>query len=110
MKRIKVYRIESKDGIGPYVSMHYREWTDRCHEGPRTPAPDLDGLPEDIPCGFYFGFESLKQLKKWFFKKEIENLAKIGFNINTYYIHKKHIMYGGKQILFERSLAIKEAA
>lgn len=97
-----VYRVEYINGEGPYHIYYttcnnpdmafYQECNFlEYHMSPKQPGVLLQGEPFYIlkKKGKYFGdykcgFSSIKQLKKWFSKKELELLKKYCFSIVVY--------------------------
>lgn len=86
---MKVYRVETADGVGPYSGMYtllfkqsaacrlVRRMED--HDAPRQPSPAIDGMPlafDGMPLTFdgmpltssryHFGFVDLAALWRWF--------------------------------------------
>lgn len=72
-----IYRVENEDNEGPYYGTnHHSEWTKRDHNNsPKHPMPTFRARNRE------FGFDSMKQLRRWFSKTELNNLKKLGFRI-----------------------------
>jgi hypothetical protein len=88
------YRVENRDGYGPYYHRRVRSWMegyhgengDRVHPG----LPDEIGLEKFTSClhkcgvkqeDCRFGFVSLSQLQRWFSTGELSRLKKQGYRI-----------------------------
>lgn len=101
-----VYRLEdSTTFLGPYHSSIPISWATKNHNnGARCPNFKKDIILQKFNFSindikkYKFAFESIKQLKKWFSKKEIRNLTRHGQNITVYTCKK--IIKGDKQVLF----------
>ena len=111
MKLSTIYRIENKDGIGPYKeSMGFEDdhpVYKMALDHNRLPTSSGDKGIERVAKGFeYFGFKSMKQLEKWFSKNEIEMLKTYGFHIVEMYGHVTAV--GEYQVLFERVSSLFE--
>lgn len=101
-----VYRIEDKDGGGPYIGrVSSYEWITSSHDGRTHPNLSEDGFKDRYSNykKYVCGFDSMKSLRMWFSKDELINLGKLGFVINKYKV--KNILTGnsGKQIMFRRT-------
>lgn len=94
----KVYRIQNKDGKGPYVYTVNRSWETKNHNNNSlTPSPKEDGI-FDFTFKYKFGFTTLIQLHNWFSDKELDNLSNSGFTVHE--IKAEKIIEGNKQIAF----------
>jgi hypothetical protein len=106
---MKVYRIEDKNGIGPYSI--YWEWQDVNHfiKINRHPFPIDEGIMINslqIAYGIdkpVCGFNSLDQLKDWFSNDEITKLFGLGYYIFFYEIEEEFIFQGKRQLVFIRN-------
>lgn len=106
-----VYRIQNKDGHGPYTAFldsNSPPWATKEHSAETgCPPPTRDGFkPSELKqfswrFDIRFGFKDLKQLNNWFNKKELENLNKLGYNI--YKIRASKVFKGKKQVVFVRA-------
>lgn len=89
-----IFRIQDKDGRGPYKPGFSKHWTDpdaRCLIGAPLFPPYMEEFPEvqdkinsiaDINGGsFGCGFRTREQLHHWFTKDELEKLFRYGYSI-----------------------------
>ena len=87
-----VYRIQNREGDGPYRSLGSTDWMTSDHDLERgidrNPAPFEDfGMETWKPMvdlhsdRLLFGFRTLKQLKKWFNKTERKRLVTYGYKV-----------------------------
>lgn len=94
-----VYRVENKDGEGPYrgPTNDWFNWQTRSHNHLPT-APS-----EDLPTGrgWICGFKDKAQLNRWFTKKELLNLRKIGYRVKR--ISAAKVRRGKYQVVFVRT-------
>jgi hypothetical protein len=105
-----VYRVE-KNGVGPYWSDEVSEdLYERIssHNGcANRPVPRRDGIdiPQHMAKEYYFGFQDIESLKKWF--RGVRNkLRKNGFKMSVYDVDENLVYIGKKQLAFLRYLAI----
>jgi len=101
---MKVYRLETEEGAGPYRAGHCMAlgiWTLRCEQ---HPLPWEDGLDE-ISSHEVCGFANLDQLCAWFNDSEIRALESRGVFVWEFEIPKGRIRFGRKQIAFDRNQA-----
>jgi len=112
--KVTIYRIQNKDGYGPYRGPHCTdEWSDR----PNIHRRDLDNKHpppfnetwknlildwESNIKDLFFGFKDIKQLKNWFNEKELDNLKDLGYDIIKLELHEQQVWYGQHQVAFER--------
>lgn len=112
---MRVFRVETVEGKGPYGHAWERPagW---CTDfmGSRHPGPDSDGpladswgsLPWDERGLYYFGFESMGQLSRWFYRDAHKTaLAAAGFKVAEYEIPDCRVRRGHMQLVFKRCLA-----
>lgn len=113
-----IYRIEhEKYKTGPYRSWEFSEeldtseWMINNHDSSKLrPTPYDEGL-ERYDC-HSFGFKNMTQLKRWFTKRERENLDRLGFIIAVYkikgeaHITKHRVMFDGKSKKLIKRLAL----
>lgn len=104
---MKIYRIESDKGIGPYKSSFNFDLDIHNDDNHPGPCQEHDNILNNFQKGVhYFGFESIKQLKEWFSLEELEELYDEYFDLIEYKINKYHVLFGNKQIMFDKSNAI----
>lgn len=108
----KVYRIENRDGWGPYwAGPSDRNWQDWDHNADAIGHPNISndrGFSEDTqdiyygaePGRFLCGFRDLKQLRRWFTRREQAKLAKLGFRVVK--VEPSWVRHGRKQSIFIR--------
>lgn len=115
---MKVFRIETVEGLGPYkiresggdspLRRHF--WDEE-----RQPLPHNDGLPfrdlfgDDIPKDFHFGFHSIGRLLSWFNPDERRSLREAGFGIAVYHVPSEEVLMGFKQCVFKKERAERVA-
>ena len=90
-----VYRVEDDTGYGPYRG-NVPPWETRSHR--HLPLPDEEGLP--IGSNILSGFISMKQLLSWFTKRELQNLAELGFRPRR--VLARRVWKGKRQATFIR--------
>jgi hypothetical protein len=101
---MKVYRIESENGIGPYQN-GARDKIPKLysHTGcPNHPCPWNDGISNIDFDNEYCGFSSIEQLNKWFhgFKAP---LRRLGYKMAVYEVEEKFVNSGTRQLVFNKS-------
>lgn len=103
-----VYRMENKEGIGPYhhPSMTSAEWAESAKLKERQPAPfedegfsSAEKAPGKYSEGVKFGFEKPEHATKWFTPAERERLSAKGFAIKQ--VKAKKVWAGKHQVYFE---------
>ncbi|MDG4783283.1 hypothetical protein O7614_26855 [Micromonospora sp. WMMD961] len=109
-----VYRIEDRDGRGPYNNypMDFKRnkiIRELCkiHASPTThPAGQLDGITSDngFTVDHYFGFINKASLARWFTGWG-ERLTEAGFYVSTFAARSEDILHGRKQIAFAKGRA-----
>ena len=105
---MKVYRIENKEGFGPYegfVLLDHDIWS----KWSKLIRP----IPEDDNIGrvsekHYYGFANLTDLCCWFTIKDRKKIKKIEFFITVYSIPDNFVKIGNKQVAFIKYLADKK--
>lgn len=101
---MKVYRVQTPAGEGPYASGIAWELLQPHQCCDNHPAPRNDGL-SDFTGQHRFGFRSLEQLHAWFSPMERDALRAMGFSMAIYEVEECRVKFGGKQIAFEYSSA-----
>jgi hypothetical protein len=110
---MKIYRIEYRSqeesykyGFGPY----YNDDRKNIRDTRLRPAPWDDLLKgqsySDVNMAtgsmkYHFGFRNRKDLIKWFQKKNIKRLAKIGYHVVRFTIDEKHCIVLRRQVMFK---------
>ena len=83
-----VYRIEDRDGRGPYSCG--AKWEDERHNSDNGhPSPTRDGLyrywhSKEPDINLKFGFTSTKQFRHWFSRNEQTKLLKFGYKLTKF--------------------------
>ena len=114
-----VYRIENKEGEGPYWEFGSYKWRSRDHNGDDHPSPyeeDDDFIKrfnfykrEHSSSGIKFGCPNLKELRKWFNKRERRNLKDFGFFIYKFKVKSRLVGFTKKQCVFlTKDITFKE--
>ena len=121
--RIKIYRLEYKNGKGPYqyhehshafeedplYSMWNEHTTKAFHVPPRLDfeKPVYDG--KRINQAFVFGCDTIETLHQWF-QGWITKLFNFGFQLIEYELEIKDVIFGKSknQVAFKKDNAIKK--
>jgi hypothetical protein len=105
MTAMIVYRVENRDGEGPYRAFLPNEMYDWNHH----PSPREDGI--EFQEYHYFGFCSKEQLYKWFRYPWVNRtLNREGYRLVTYQVSKNYIILGENQLVFTKAEAQKRCA
>ncbi len=104
---ITVWRIESKDRLGPYWETEYifrPDWMHSHNKDDNHPRPSLEfgKTPERT---FAYGFTSEKQLRDWFDEKTVSWLKEKGYKLTMYLADEYTMFTGPLQCAFEKSSA-----
>lgn len=113
-----VYRIEDKNGTGPYQGKTSADnsWLNKSicnHNADKRPGPwqctKIREMDMDYLKKHYFGFSTIKQLERWFTKTDRELLHNNGYRIAIYKVPKEYYMKATNQCVFikEYSTLIK---
>lgn len=108
---MKVLRVEHPvSGQGPYTHGGLNgpalQYMSQCYSKISNPDPDDDGLRG--VAGYSFGFKSLDQLHDWFSVRVLRALMhRVGFAVVEYEIEERYVLFGGKQIAFDKQYATK---
>lgn len=110
----KIFRVEHKSKklkkvyAGPYSSSgvsSVEKWCENefnLHGDDTHPDPYSDKLLKkmkfNLSAGLHCGFKNIKQLKKWFSKKEMQKLNELGFLVAQY--ESDNVLFGDRQVLF----------
>ena len=113
---MRVYRIEWKDGIGPYRSSgrtgevcDFAYTLRQRHNGdPDRPSPSVDGLVCPFWNEYHFGFRSLASFRRWFAGLLVE-LEQLEYKLLVYEVPKGFVEQGKKQLAFNKDKATKVA-
>lgn len=111
-----VYRIQDKDGRGPWKPGFSHKWVeDRTDEEYAALPPGGTQFPQLNCMTFvsdrYYGFgcESLDQLRKWFRRSEYETLRGYGYRACKLYVDRI-LFQSDVQVVFERAQPLKVSA
>lgn len=111
---MKVFRLESKDGIGLYQCKCM--FSDSTSDAARHPAPWQDSLlVQNIEkyneynkrmSEFFYGFVSTEQLLCWVYKNEwLIDMSKNGIVLSIYEVPDEYVLVGNTQAMFFREKA-----
>ena len=113
-----IYRVENSQGKGPYwgAAPMYLFENNRLHPAPQDDSKFMlnafrKGFAGNIYLfatnqNIYFGFESIKQFKRWFFKNSvILDFHKYDFRIVVYKVSAKQVVLGNTQLAFVKENA-----
>lgn len=104
---MRVYRVEDKKGRGPYcgsgfINYYPPERHAHLQDIDVRPTPRNDGI--DFNSDDYCGFSSMRKLRSWFYKKDIEWLCGEGkFRIMVYEVPRDLVKRGKKQVCFPKN-------
>lgn len=103
LKKI-VYRLQNSKGQGPYWHEFREAWQDPKNDHNNLPTPyEENSIVERFKEGVHVcGFKSLKQMGKWFTKKEFRAMKKIGLELVAIEVPENQIIKGKKQIVFHK--------
>lgn len=103
MTKCTVFRVEDEDGVGPYSKSGVGLDVDNTDHHP-TPCDDNISLRYDHNCAF----QTLDQLRSWFSNaNDLGILVVKGFTCNVYSVPVDHVMFGSKQVTFNKLFAEK---
>jgi len=113
---MKVYRVETVDGEGPYCvaspSKHFTK-EKRSEVNIHRPAPYNDSLLKEKwdklggDCyKFIFGFKSKKQLKEWFPPYALKTLFEENSKLRVSIYDASEAIKGEKQVVFKEKSAV----
>lgn len=96
-----IYRVEGKNGNGPYMFPGYIPTV--MDDELKHPLPRDDGIDMDKLTVFhFFGFVSLSALLNWFDSDIREQLRTSEFNIVVYDVPDIRVLIGNRQVVFDR--------
>lgn len=96
-----VWRVENKEGFGPYQALDDYGWDHQNQDHQPRPWDDLDFDGHEIR-DYRFGFSSQEQMQAWFGDKDRAFLASHGFELVLYDVPPDAILTGEKQVAFKR--------
>ncbi|QGK90274.1 hypothetical protein QE345_gp115 [Pseudomonas phage vB_PA45_GUMS] len=97
-----VYRVECRNGEGPYVNYGMEIDTSST---PERPVPEHDGIP-DVRHFEYFAFTSPKQLDDWFGDYYSNLTEHSSASIKMYEVDRQHVRTGIRQCVFRKDAAV----
>jgi len=90
---LRVYRLEDKDGRGPYTSRLFDEEERRKYVNPFTSNNVLDDI-KGFTLNHVCGCESIRGLILWFGARNVENMiASTGFRLCYYEIVSEDVLH-----------------
>jgi len=94
-----IWRVENKDGFGCYSSCMFIKMDIRHTNDKKHPSPLNDkGINRFEKYSEIFGFKDLEQANLWFSKRELNHMAKFGFELKKIKV-KKITARGERQVL-----------
>lgn len=94
-----VWRVQDKDGKGPYMSIDSILWRRRSHDTRKHPAPHEDNISlSEVREAWKCGFKTKKQALEWFAKTELVRLERLGFTLQK--VEAKRVWRGNRQVVF----------
>lgn len=108
-----VYRIEDHKGQGPYRDRNFSlDIPQACsddHPNPRY-EDELDWDCDEDQENWYFGFDSMNQLQKWFYDNYwLQEMHSAGLRISIYEVPKEYLRTSKTQAVFIRDEALHVA-
>lgn len=95
-----IFRIEDKNGNGPYSSSWNYYRSIQKLNGTNQPSPYYECIK--FKCEQHkFGFIDLNQYQEWFNEKWRFKFKKHNFRLNVYKVFKKDVLFGKRQIAFD---------
>lgn len=112
MALVKIYRVEGRDGNGPYRGIenttNLQNKLVKHNSQTGRPSPQLDGInPSGLErpvSEYYFGFTHVDRLKEWF-KGSRAALREDGYKMAVYEVDVSDVLFGKKQAAFVKKLA-----
>lgn len=109
---IPIFRVQDKDGRGPYRPGYSHTWIDADHDRNPTFFDEFDWRPETTPDHWHrnenggCGFRTLAGLYRWFSSTERAKLQRAGFSIVTMRVDRI-IAESDNQLVFGRTRALR---
>lgn len=115
-KKVKVYRLQDREGGGPYNgraynakrSIYYGDvvadelmpsyWSNNRET---HPEPEGDGMYKP-DSAYIYGFNSPQQLARWFYRQKNDPhlLDMMGLIVKEYEVEEQDVVYGNRQLAF----------
>lgn len=94
-----VFRVQTDDNTGPYgYGATYN--LSLKHNGVQWPV--LSQIK-----GYYYGFSTIKQLKRWFDDEDIDCLHNENYSVYVYRVKRSKAICSKKQVAFDLGKAVK---
>ena len=95
-----VFRVENKNGRGPYRCGNYHESLEKHNGCPNHPSGNCDGIDTSAFYNIRYGFPCRNSLTAWFFGHI--KFLKPDFYIAVYEVSEENVRYGSsrKQLVF----------
>ena len=100
---MRVLRLQHETGEGPYYSGTF-DIAMQCHTERRSPGPYDDNITAH-EMGYHFGFLSVYQMLLWFDRSVLEELSEAGVRMTEWDVDENYVQLGGKQLVFNKSVA-----
>lgn len=112
----RIYRIENEEGVGPYgvswgytTNPHLMASDPLKHPSPHR-EPELGWNKVTNAAPWFFGFDSMEALKRWFDEPVLlEAMEKRGFLLTIYEVPAEHCRISRAQAIFIKAKATKVA-
>jgi hypothetical protein len=101
-----VYRVENKRGQGMYSgnNTEFLRVSDANHPGPTDDAKLIANAESKgirVYPDYLFGFNSIKQLRKWLYKDEwLHKLHEAEYGLSVIYVHDEDFIDGDTQVVY----------
>lgn len=110
-----VYRVENKEGKGPYCGSSYFDWQTEIYNSHRNPSPIDDGIWDSDDyfdntayySRYYYGFKSMEQYINWFNIENRLELLEKGYVLRRYEVPDEWVVEGYKHLAFNMKYATK---
>lgn len=102
---MRVYRIENKEGLGPYSARAYRSkeypkwlepYRDHTEKTPQICYPEAMKLTQS----HVFGFVNRRQIREWFPRKIRNLLKREGLRCTIYEVPHHNVVIANRQVIF----------
>lgn len=105
-----IYRVEDVNGIGAYNCGALRAMKQRhieTYETHPNPMHDTKLYDEEVrhEARYFYGFDSMNKLKKWFNLQDRRDMSEIGLTIVLYKVATKYVITSKYQTVFYRDEA-----
>lgn len=100
---MRIYRIESQEGQGPYREMGNPLPWSYFKDTDRHPEPGRDGVMWGM--NLHFGHASRRSLREWWTADMWPYLAEADYQVSIYEVPKEQVRRGQKQVAFAMGAA-----